>query len=99
MLPYASDNYILADAILEKRLNTRTFVDLKYLHVYNFSRLEISSLNEVAVRIMSRQHCLICFKLCFIKIYRFDVALFSEKLKLHIWVAALHVVLDRMQAG
>lgn len=99
MLPLASHDYIFADAILEEGLNTSTFVDLKYFHVYNFGRLEISSLNEVVVWIMRRQHCLICFKVCFILILRFDVTFLSEKLQLNIWVAALYMVLNRKQTA
>jgi len=66
MLLLASHNYILAHTVREKRFNTCTFVNLKYLHVYNFGGLEISSLNKVMVRVVSRQDCLICFKSCFV---------------------------------
>lgn len=92
MFSLAGHHYILAETILEERFNTSAIVDLKYLHVYNFSRLEISSVNEVVVGVVCWQHCLICFEVCFRLIVRFNVTFLSKKLQFYIRVAALHVV-------
>jgi hypothetical protein len=92
MFSLARHHYILAETILEESFNTSTIVDLKYLHVYNFSRLEISSVNKVVVGVVCWQHCLICFEVCFRLVIRFNVTFLSEKLQFYVWVAALHVV-------